>query len=328
MSVHFLAHIRFHPKKDVTKKGLYTNPISGVHLPPMVALRWRSRSRAPQAPHSASRGAPLSAHPSVHPPSAAPPVDVDQVALPAFALADELPRGRGAVHSHNVHQLLYAEKGSLELSAEGGRFLLPPARAAWIRAKTPHEVRYLSDVSLRTVYFSPRTNLVPEASCVVFAAPLLAREMILHAMSFGPDAATHGPEAAVFFQALAALSAVWAKSPLPLRLPIAQSEPLAKLMDAVLENLAEPPSLADAARLVGMSERTLARRFETEAATSYRAFVRHARMVRATELLATPGARVTEVAILVGFESPGAFTHAFRAFFGESPSTFHRSRTD
>lgn len=255
-----------------------------------------------------------------------PKLDVDRVRLRAFGLADALAPGRGAAHAHAVHQLLYAERGSLELRADGGRWLLPPARAAWISAGTRHEVRCLSEVSLRTVYFARGTKRVPETRCVVFAAPPLAREMILRAMAWGPADAERGPVAELFFRTLAAFAGAWACEGLPLRLPDAKSEPLRRVMDLLIERIAAPPSLAEAARVAAMSERSLARRFEEEAQTTYRAFVRQARMVRATELLAEPGARVTDVAFAVGFESPGAFTHAFRAFFGEAPRAFRADR--
>jgi AraC family transcriptional regulator len=44
--------------------------------------------------------------------------------------------------------------------------------------------------------------------------------------------------------------------------------------------------------------------------------------MRATELLAEEGARVTGVALAVGFESPAAFSRAFEAFLGESPRDY------
>jgi AraC-like DNA-binding protein len=56
---------------------------------------------------------------------------------------------------------------------------------------------------------------------------------------------------------------------------------------------------------------------------TWRAWVRQARLTRAMELLGEGGA-VGEVADAVGFESPSAFTRAFKELTGELPSGFGR----
>ena len=45
-------------------------------------------------------------------------------------------------------------------------------------------------------------------------------------------------------------------------------------------------------------------------------------MLRAVELLAAPGARVTAVATRRGFSSFGAFTRAFSRLTGETPRAY------
>jgi AraC-like DNA-binding protein len=253
-------------------------------------------------------------------------VDVDAVTLAAFGLADEHEPHATALHAHGKHQLLYAQSGSLELIADGGKWLLPPERAAWIGAGVEHAVRFRSSAKLRTVYFDRGAPLVPFASCVVFAVTPLAREMILHAMQWGPDRPAAGAAEEAFFRALGALAAEWARDPLPFRLPLAKSPELGRAMDRIIETMAEPVAIEDVARYAGLSARTLARRFEAEARTTFRAFLQRARLLRATELLAREGARVTEVALSVGFESPAAFSRAFNAFLGERPKDYRKRR--
>lgn len=253
-------------------------------------------------------------------------IDVDRLTLCAFGLADEHAPGSGEAHAHAKHQLLYAEHGCLELVVDGGRWLLPPERAAWIGAGVAHTVRYRSSVSLRTVYFDRALPLLPEVPCVVFAVPPLAREMILAAMAWGPETLRVTPLQEVFFRALGALAAEWARDPLSLRLPLARSPELARAMDWMVDRMAESPAIEEAARHAGVSVRTLARRFEEEAQTTFRAFLQQARMIRATELLSREGARVTEVALAVGFASPAAFTRAFKASLGVMPKDYRKNR--
>jgi AraC-like DNA-binding protein len=252
------------------------------------------------------------------------PVDVDRVKQQAFGLADEHRPGISGWHAHRRHQLLYAASGTLALEVEGSQWLLPPQRAAWIAARAPHRVRVVTPVALRTVYLSTRLARGPDGACRVFAATPLAREMILHAMRWGPGEGA--PEAArgPFFAALAALLDEWSAEALPFRLPTARTPELGRAMEYAIEALGESPTIEEAARRAALSTRTLARRFADEAQTTWRTFLHHARMLRAMELLAQPGARVTDTALSVGFESFGAFTRAFEEFTGERPKDYRR----
>ncbi|HEU4538051.1 MAG TPA: AraC family transcriptional regulator, partial [Polyangiaceae bacterium] len=107
-------------------------------------------------------------------------------------------------------------------------------------------------------------------------------------------------------------------------LPAARSPELGRAMRLVLDRLDEPLTAAEVARAAGLSTRTLARRFADEAQTTWRRFLHDARMLKAMDLLVRPGARVTETALAVGFESLGAFSRAFERFAGESPRDYRR----
>lgn len=264
--------------------------------------------------------------PTKRAPSTRSTVDVDAVSLPAFGLEDEYGPLLSSWHSHNKHQLLYAASGTLQLEVEGSQWLLPPQRAAWICARLRHRVRALTRIALRTVYLSPRLDRGMPDTCVVFAATPLAREMILYAMRWGPSRDADDKVARAFFAALSALAGEWAESALPFRLPTARSPELGRAMQYAIEELASTPTVEEAARRAGLSTRTLGRRFTEEAQTSWRQFLHHARMMRAMELLVAPGARVTDTALAVGFESPGSFTRAFEEFTGEKPKDYRRRR--
>jgi len=255
---------------------------------------------------------------------ARPHVDVDAIRLSAFALADEHRAFDSHVHSHRKHQLLYAEAGTLQLVTEEGTWLLPPQRAALIRARTRHRVRARGAVSLRTIYLAERWAVPDESAISVFAVPPVLREMMLHAMRFGPE--RRDPRAARFFAAMVDLVAECARDPRHYRLPTARSPELARAMNILLDRLDDPPSLPELARKVGCSQRTLERRFEDEAAMGPRSFLRTGRVLRAMELLAQPRATVTEVAFAVGFQSLSSFSRAFAEIAGERPRSYRRPR--
>lgn len=247
-------------------------------------------------------------------------VDVDSVRLPAFAIADEHRAFESDAHAHRKHQLLYSAAGTLRLVTDDGTWLLPPQRAALIRARTEHRVSARASVSLRTIYFRESTPLPRENAVTVFAVSPVLREMILHAMQFGPE--RRDARAARFFAAIVDLVVDSARDPHRYRLPTAQSPELARAMSILLDRLDDPPPLAELARKVSLSPRTLERRFEDEAAMGARAFLRTARVLRAMELLARPRASVTEVAFAVGFQSLSSFSRAFEELSGERPRAF------
>ena len=251
-------------------------------------------------------------------------VDVDRVPAACFGLAIDVTAMDSGRHAHARHQLLYAARGSMRLDVDDGQWLLPPGRAAWIPARVPHRVS-AGSLALRTVYLHPRR--VPRASrhAVVFPASPLCREMILHAMRWGPG---HAPDRATsaFFGALATLCAEWTAAAAPLRLPVARTPELRRAMQWTLAHVAERPRASQAARAAGLSTRSLARRFAEETGTTWRRFLYDARMLEAMRRLGEPGTRVGDVAAELGFQSQGAFTHAFTAFAGETPRRYASRR--
>ena len=256
-----------------------------------------------------------------------PLVDVDAVAAPAFCLADELSAFTSAWHVHRKHQLLYSARGALVLEVEQAQWLLPPQRAAWLRAGTRHRVRLSQPVSLCTVYLEPRrVRRPPEGECRVFMLEPLAREMLLYATRWGPERAVGDAVADSFFGTLTHLLSEWVTRTRDWRLPRARTPELERAMAITLTRLGERLTFEQVARAARLSGRTLARRFEQEARMTWRRFLHDARMLRAMELLAEDGARVTQTAYAVGFESLAAFTHAFHAFTGERPRDFRQRK--
>ncbi len=260
-----------------------------------------------------------------HHPGARPFVDVEALALPSFALEDEHTAFKTDLHSHWRHQLLFASSGTLRLEVADKVWLLPPQRAAWLSAGTPHITSAGRAVSLRTIYLGPHIKGAPAVDACVFEVTPLAREMILYAMRWGPQHQPSDRLATDFFSLLVRLCAQWTTSPSPSHLPRAQSPELARAMAFALARLDHPLTLTDAARAAGLSPRTLTRRFSSELNSSWRDFIHRARMIKAMELLAQPDIQVTQVAFAVGFESLGAFSQAFKRHTGQPPSAYRRS---
>lgn len=103
-------------------------------------------------------------------------------------------------------------------------------------------------------------------------------------------------------------------------LPPAQQERICQARQLLESRLADPPSLAELARAVGMSAANLRKSFRQAFGETAFDFVRRRRLEEAHLLLVTQGLSVSEVAWRVGFAEPSNFTAAFRRRFGYPPS--------
>ena len=87
-------------------------------------------------------------------------------------------------HSHPEDQLLFASSGVMTLHTKQGVWVVPPMRAVWIPADTPHSVAMSGLVSMRTLYFLPKLCRRLREKCFVMNVSALLRELILHACKF------------------------------------------------------------------------------------------------------------------------------------------------
>ena len=84
------------------------------------------------------------------------------------------------------------------------------------------------------------------------------------------------------------------------------------------------PSAAEAARDLGLSERTLYRRLSDEGLT-YQGLLHQAQQSLAEDLLARDDCSIAEIAFLTGFSEQSIFSRAFKRWVGQPPATFRRS---
>src|SRR3954464_5422064 len=56
-------------------------------------------------------------------------------------------------HMHREAQLVYAAKGTMQVTTPKGRWLVPPDRAVWVPAGLAHAIEPLLDIAVRTWHF-------------------------------------------------------------------------------------------------------------------------------------------------------------------------------
>jgi len=213
-------------------------------------------------------------------------------------------------------QLLHATTGVMSIETERGTWIVPPNRAMWVPDGQFHLAQMHGRVAVRAVYLRAELGAMPAELQVVNVAPLL-RELILHVVTRQEPLDRRIPRDAHVIDIL--LDQLQELRQAPLRLP----QPRDPRARGFADLLAESPaaSLDDLATLSGASRRTLERLFVAETGMPIARWRRQLRLVQALRLLGA-GHRVTEVAHLVGYATPSAFTAMFRAELGQTPARY------
>jgi AraC family transcriptional regulator len=99
-------------------------------------------------------------------------------------------------------------------------------------------------------------------------------------------------------------------------------ERLNRVLVLLESRLDEPAPLEDLARAAHLSPYHFHRVFTGMVGEPVAAYRRRLRLQRAAQQLALGGRPVTDIALAAGYESHEAFTRAFKAAFGETPSAY------
>ncbi len=101
-----------------------------------------------------------------------------------------------------------------------------------------------------------------------------------------------------------------------------EPQPVRNAKNFIHEHLAEQMSLEDVASAVNVSPFHFCKLFKRATGLTFTDFVNRARVEKAKRMLMKPGARITEIAYDVGFQSLSHFNRSFRRIADESPSEF------
>jgi AraC-like DNA-binding protein len=238
----------------------------------------------------------------------------------AYEFKRKMVEGWTPEHSHLRGQLVALTQGVLIVEAGSERWMFPARRCAWIPPNCRHAARSVGGAAGSSVDLSPKMcRGLPKTPCTFHSSELLFA--IVHRM-VGWD---HGQALSPENKRLIATLRDEIRHPeqRPLRLSIPREERLARVADALLEDVADDRTLDAWARVAGMGRRTFMRAFSAEAGMSFGRWRQQARLFAALEMLAQKKS-VTDVAIAVGYDSVSAFIEMFRTMLGSTPQTYFR----
>ena len=243
----------------------------------------------------------------------------------AYTIFREFPVAPTREFQMDRHYLLYAAKGAMRLQAKGRTWFLPPARAALIAAGTPVNIAVVQNMTACSVLFSADFMSTAPPSMAVFDMTPLSRALILECRQWTEIEGELSEYSAQIFKALATVTWRLAAKPSPAVMPDAKTQLIRRALELTEAGLSGTPEVADIARVLATTPRSLSRRFSDDIGMTWRQALRRLRMIRAMELLALSDQSITETAFAVGYSSLSAFNTAFRDFAGTTPSQYVRS---
>lgn len=247
-------------------------------------------------------------------------------------------------HWHRSVELFYIEKGTLEYTTPGGKWVFPQGSGGFVNSNVLHSTRVLSegrDVIQLLHQFDPYLLSGSAASLIdeKYIAPLSGSgiEMI----AFSPDDPAHAEILRQIRDAFDIAPDEWGRE-IRLRqriceiwlellkltspaMPPANPEDDAKIkrmLTFIHEHFSEPLNIDQIAGAAHVSRRSCFRLFNDKLHTSPVDYLIHYRLQQACHLLAGPACPITEIAYRCGFASSSYFGKIFRANHGCSPSEF------
>lgn len=245
----------------------------------------------------------------------------DRSPMPVTAMAADYGPGHVTpAHQHPHAQLVHAVQGVMVVSTAGGQWIVPPTRGIWMPGGVRHWIRMVGNVQMRTAYIRPDAAPgLPEDFTVLNMSPLL-RELILAAIDI-PLPYEADSRNGRLMRLL--LDEVGRGQTLPLHLPHPRDEALREICQAIIAAPDIALTLQDWSARLGIDAKTIQRRFARETGMTFGQWRQQARLLAALEKLAA-GAKIVDVALDLGYESPSAFATMFRRQFGVAPSGFFR----
>ncbi|OZI34327.1 AraC family transcriptional regulator [Bordetella genomosp. 10] len=226
-------------------------------------------------------------------------------------------RAEVPTHRHPQGQLVVALRGGVVCEVPDGVWMVPPACAVWVPSELPHSIRATANARMGYLFVQPGAADLPGHCCTLAISPL-ARELVLRLADlpseYEADSAT-GRLAVVLLEELARMPRE------RLRLPTSAEPRLRRIAKMLSEDPADRRTLAEWAKVVATSERTLARLVRQETGLTFGRWRQQLHLIVALHQLSA-GQSVQRVAEALGYDSVTAFISMFKKSLGKPPGKY------
>jgi AraC-like DNA-binding protein len=229
-------------------------------------------------------------------------------------------------HMHREAQLVYAARGTMQVTTPKGRWLVPPDRAVWVPARLEHAIDVLADIDMRTLYFDLNWLAGQQHSASLDAEFVVRVSKLLHQAILALFDGRNDADRTALLVRLAMLELHQAEDSATF-IPLPHEPRCRRAADIVLGDPSGTHEIETLACAVGTSARTLSRLFASETQLSFKSWCQRARIAAAIERLSIqPNVSVKQLASELGYASMPAFSHAFRHVTGKTPTEFAQTK--
>ncbi|MBB3423924.1 AraC-like DNA-binding protein [Rhizobium sp. BK312] len=213
-------------------------------------------------------------------------------------------------------ELNYAITGICEFDIEGMRYLSPPHYAIWLPPQTMHGAVIQHDLRYATVYVERAlcANL-PDKPSTLSISPLLKAILA----DFAARDVTIPETAEDLRLAQVLVDQIRLAPRCESYLPLSDDPLLGPLLSALQADPGDRHSLAEWARRMGTTERTLSRRCQDDLGLSFNEWRLRLKLVAALSMIEA-GEPVHRIATQLGYSNASAFIAMFRRLTGTSPT--------
>lgn len=225
-------------------------------------------------------------------------------------------------HAHRWSQIICVKSGVLSMEVAGQRYLAPPEFAIWLPADTVHSSYNRKATSFYAIDIATElSHGLPASPCLLNLTPIFSAiidDCFARSIRV-PKTASDVRLSQVLLDQIAICPR------LSTYLPGSEDKLLAPILSALEKDPANNISLAQWARRVYTSERTLSRRCQEELGMAFSEWRQRLRFLHAISLL-EQGKSVAEVALDMGYSSSSSFIAMFVQISGTTPQRFRKER--
>lgn len=250
--------------------------------------------------------------------------DFSRSAKGVSCFSQELSETNIPMHSYDKGKLIYTEGGTVYIITEQKTWYLLARHYIWIPPGVMHSIRAdAATVVMRTLFFQTKPQDSEFFKQIgVYPVNDLLLGMMDYIKNWQGTILPEDEQRYTFVMAIKAILPELSKHKLPFELPLAKDIRLKKITDYLQKNLSHSLHLAEIAQQFGLSERSLARLFQSDLRMSYIKYLRTLRIIHALELLTTTKLSVNEIAFKVGYDSFPTFSNMFYQIVGVRPKTY------
>lgn len=234
-------------------------------------------------------------------------IDYQDIARPLAVMRREYAASMNfGWHSHRRGQLLYGNRGYMTAMTEEGAFMLPSGCAILIAPDLPHAVSTYGETEMHSVYIEDKalrgdwgeTRVVKVSPLLDACIQALAKEPLLY------DENGRGNHLAALI-----LDEVRNVEERPYAVPLPTDRQLRKLCRSLLDNPALDLTIDDWADKVGMSRRTMTRKFRLQTGMS---FIEWRQRLRISHVMRkrAEGVPLAVAGVEAGYQSPSTLRRA------------------